>query len=365
MDFVNRTDVSAGWTMGFDRDGRELVIVVVKATFAIPSNGEEPSLAEEQAPLVAADQFTGEPGLSAPLYECDYAHRKPMCDVLVNGSAYAPRGKKASRVTVGMRVGPMVKSFVVVGDRVWRSGITGIRATEPQPFDVMSISYDNAFGGVDDSNAASGKTISFLDNPVGRGYSHFKDNIDGKALPNTEELDGRVTSPDGSYRPMALGPIGRHWRPRVQYAGTYDQSWVDNRAPFWPDDFDYRFFQSAPPDQQIPYPTGGEDVVLNNLTPAGHVAFRLPHRPVPVWFLPYRGKDTRVNAKIDSIVIEPDRARFAVGSRAVLPMRRSCFDVKQIIVGEMSEAWQRARKYGNKPYYRGLGELVQAKRRKH
>jgi len=84
---------------------------------------------------------------------------------------------------------------------------------------------------------------------------------------------------------------------------------------------------------------------------------------MPVWFLPYQGKDTRIDAVLDSILIEPDHERFMLGWRAVLPMRRSCFDLKQIIAGEMSEAWQRARKYGNKPYYRGLGELVRARRR--
>src|SRR5262245_61007286 len=111
MQFTNATKVEAGWTMGFDGDGRELLIVAIKATFTIPPAGEEPQLAETQLPLVQADQFTGDPGLSAPLYESDFAHRKPRCDVLLNGCAYAPQGKVANRVTVGLRVGPMAKSF--------------------------------------------------------------------------------------------------------------------------------------------------------------------------------------------------------------------------------------------------------------
>src|SRR5437899_5984311 len=122
MDFVNKTKMKAGWTMGFDRDGRELVIVAVKATFAIPQPGQEEKLAEEQAPLVEADVFTGEPGFSAPLYETDYAHRKPHCDVLLNGSAYAPGGKPTERTTVSLQIGSMTKSFDVVGNRVWQAG---------------------------------------------------------------------------------------------------------------------------------------------------------------------------------------------------------------------------------------------------
>ena len=84
MDFVNETKVEAGWTLGFEPDGRELLVVAIKATFKIPKFGDEPELAENQVPLTAADEFTGEPGYSATLYETDYAHRKPFCDVLLN-----------------------------------------------------------------------------------------------------------------------------------------------------------------------------------------------------------------------------------------------------------------------------------------
>jgi hypothetical protein len=362
MDFVNATTLAAGWTMGFDRDGRELVIVAIKATFTIPPDGEEPELTDAQTPLTEADVFTGEPGLSAALYETDYAQRKPLCDVLVNGSAYAPSEKVARQVQVGVRVGSIAKTFNVVGDRNWRTGVFGIRASEPTPFGVMPISYDNAFGGVDASGGDPTNVKTFLANPVGRGYADREAHIDGMPLPNTEEVGVSVVAPNGSYRPMALGPIGRSWPPRVEYAGTYDKNWLDEQAPFWPDDFDYRYFQAAPPDQQMAYPRGGEEVVLKNLTPDGYVTFRLPVVSMPVWFIPHQGKDTRLDGVIDTIVIEPDLGRFSITWRAVQPMRRSCFDMRQVIAGQMSEAWQRTRKYGNKPYYKGLAELVQARR---
>jgi len=350
--------------MGFDRDGRELVIVAIKATYRIPPDGREPRLAEEQVPLIEADRFTGEPGLSAPLYECDYAHRRPMCDVVLNGTAYAPRDTQALQVGVGLRVGAMTKSFRVIGNRVWRKGMFGITVTDPQPFDTMPISYDTAFGGVQRKKNDLDKVMTFLPNPVGRGYAQSKDDLDGRPLPNTEELNRPITDPGHTYRPMSLGPIGRNWPPRVQYVGTYDQDWLDNRAPFWPDDFDYRYFQSAPPDQQIPYPRGGEEVVLTNLAPEGDRSFRLPSVSMPVWFIPYQGSDSRIDAVIDTIVLEPDLGRFTLTWRASLAMRRSCFDIRQVIAGEMPLGWQRARKYGTKKHYRSLGELVAAKQRR-
>jgi hypothetical protein len=364
MDFVNETQLASGWTMGFARDGRELFIVVVKATFTIPAAGEEPALAEQQVPLVEADLFTGEPGLSAPRRETDYAHHKPKCDVLVNGTAYAPPGKKVRQLTVGVRVGPMAKTFSIVGNRQWYRGAFDIAASDPVAFERMPISYDNAFGGVDDSAGDPANVKTFLENPVGRGYWHFRERSDGRPLPNTEEINQQVRDPSGSYRPMSFGAIGRNWLPRVSHAGTYDDQWLNTRAPFWPDDFDYHYFQAAPPEQQIPYPTGGEEVILKNLTPEGHVEFRLPTNPMPIWFLPHRGADRRIDANVDTIVIEPDQQVFTLSWRAALSMRRSCFDIKQIIAGDMPEGWQRARKFGNKPYYKGLDELARARRRR-
>jgi hypothetical protein len=362
MDFVNKTKLKAGWTMGFDRDGRELVIVAVKATFKIPEPGQEPVLGEEQVPLTEADVFTGEPGFSAPLYESDYAHRKPKCDVLLNGSAYAPGGKPAQRVRVTLQVGPASKSFDVVGNRVWQAGLLYFAASNPEPFTVMPISYNNAFGGVDRSQEDPAKHRWYPLNHAGVGYHEYTSAkyMDGKPLPNTEEPGHPITNPKGKYRPMAFGPVGRSSQPRAKYAGTYDQKWIDEQAPFWPDDFDYRYFQAAPEDQQIPYPAGGEEVVLTNLTPQGVTRFRLPKMRIPVVVVPAEGRERQLGTMIDTVLIEPDKERFMLTWRATAPMKRSCFDIIQIIVGERLRIVRRARIVRLKKRYPNLAEMIKA-----
>ena len=62
MDFVNESGVEAGWTMGFERSGRELLVVTAKATFVIPHEPGPAPLATEQAKLTEADTFTDAPG---------------------------------------------------------------------------------------------------------------------------------------------------------------------------------------------------------------------------------------------------------------------------------------------------------------
>ena len=115
MNLLNTTGMTAGFTLGMRPDARESLVVVVKGTFTIPTDGGEPALQQTQEPLVMADVFTGEPGFSAPIYESDYAPSKPRCDVLLNGSAYAPKGRPVQQVSVAMRVGSVMKAFDVVG----------------------------------------------------------------------------------------------------------------------------------------------------------------------------------------------------------------------------------------------------------
>src|SRR4051812_43606833 len=117
MELVNFTTLPVGYTTGYQSDGRELLVVAVKATFTIPAPREDPKLSAEQAPLTETDEFSGDPGFSAPVHEIDFAVRKPRCDVLFNGSAYAPGGKPVERLTVALRVGAWTKSFDVVGNR--------------------------------------------------------------------------------------------------------------------------------------------------------------------------------------------------------------------------------------------------------
>src|SRR5207249_61674 len=206
MNLVNTTKMQAGYTMGIQPDGRELLVVVVKGTFIIPTDEkQEPKLAEEQVPLVMTDVFTGEPGFSAPLYENDFAPRKPRCDVLLNGSAYAPGGKPAERVPVTLQVGALTKSFNVVGNRAYKVGALYMAVGDVTPFTVMPISYNNAFGGVDRSAEDPAKHRWYLPNHAGVGF-HADTSakaMNDKPLPNTEEIGHAVNKPGGNYKPMA------------------------------------------------------------------------------------------------------------------------------------------------------------------
>jgi len=368
MNLINATKMAAGYTMGTQPDGRELLVVVVKGTFTIPRSGEEPRLAEKQVPLVMTDVFTGEPGFSAPLYEIDYAPRKPRCDVLLNGSAHAPGGKPAERVTVSLRVGSLRKSFDVVGNRVWTSGLLGFSPSKPEPFTAMPISYNNAFGGVDKTRDDEKQHHWYPTNHAGTGYYYHPSAkaVEGKPVCNTEETGKHVTRPDGDYRPMAFGPIGRAWKQRIALAGTYDQKWLDQKFPFLPDDFQDAYYQTAPADQQIDFPRGGEEIELVNLTRGGRTGFKLPTVGVPFEFYYRNGDPKKAEGVIDTLVVEPDSGRFMLSWRTCLPLRRNLHEIRTMVAGSLGDDLRAEQGLEDGPprkrRYKSLAELVAAYR---
>jgi hypothetical protein len=352
MELINATRMTAASNMGLEPSGRELLVVVVKGTFRFPLAGEPAShfaLHDEQLPLVMADTFTGEPGLSAPVHQVDFSPRKPRCDVLLLGQAHAPHGRPATRVDVGLHVGGWQKRFTAVGPRQWDCGLATLRASSPQPFVTQPISYDVAFGGVDAAHPDPAQHAAFMANPVGVGFhKHLrKDWVDGKPLPLTEEAGHSVSDPQGPYRPMSFGPVGRGWDPRFKFAGTYDDGWLDRHFPFLPPDFDEQYYQAAPLDQQLPLDSfggsGPTEVTLSNLTPEGVTRFAIPHLVAPIHVFPKRGPREDLTATLDTIVIEPEHRRFSLTWRAARPLRRNMHEIAQVLVGKKGREWWQAR----------------------
>ncbi len=360
MELDTKSPGGAAWTLGRDADGRERAVVVFKRALRLRGAGGA-AFAEPAPRLVYADEFEGEPGLSAPIREYDFAPVKHACDVLVEGPAVAPGGEPIRELTVGVKVGRVKKAFTVKGPRVWREGGAQMRVSPPEPFVEASISYGAAFGGVDRSSDDEVDHIAFTPNPVGRGFAPRTPmaRLDGEPMPNTEEAGVPIVSPRERYRPMALGPIGRAWPPRIDYAGTYDEHWLEHDFPFLPKDFDERYFQAAPLDQQTDHLRGGETVTLLGLTPDGRCEFTLPDLSLPISFFKKGGERIDKEMVCDTLVIIPKEEKIVVTQRASVPIKRDVFELTEAVIGRRSRAWERARALG-KTYRPGLGALAAA-----
>ena len=145
--------------------------------------------------------------------------------------------------------------------------------------------------------------------------------------------------------------MGRGWPGRIEYGGTYDDNWTKNIFPFLPPDFDERYFQSAPSDQQIDLPRGGEEVQLVNLTPQGRENFRLPKTALPITLFKNGEKAFQGDLPPDTVLFDPENRRFSLVWRLQQRIQRTILDFNECWVGPPTRGMLRARLTG-KPYIR-------------
>ncbi len=329
----NTTPFKTAFALFTDQEGVDTVYPIIKGTFDISS---ELKPSNSQLPLVEADEYTGEPGESSIVRAAEFAPMKPATDLLLTGHAYPPGGRPAQRVDVTLSVAGRVRTVRVVGDRTWKNGFFGPSISDPEPFEKIPLIYERAFGGTD-VIAKSGALAAHEQNPVGTGYLHPKGskNFEGAPLPNLEDPQHPIQRPKNSPPTACFGPVCASWLPRRQYAGTYDEKWQKERAPFLPDDFDPRFLNVAPESQVFsPYLSGGEEVTVINASPDGRLSFTLPLIEFNVTIV-IEGHDEQVEVNLDTVCIEPDdslltmiwRGRHSIDKK-MLKIEKAVFCIK-------------------------------------
>lgn len=305
---VNESPFAAQELFLADEEGRDLLAVVVKATYAIRP-GEPLELAEDQVPVDLTGTHYGDPAESSARFEPEVAFFKPATDVVLVGHAYPDR-LRARHVDVGFQVGPIKKAVRVFGDRRWISSMGFERVSEPASFERIPLQWERAFGGWDRTSGDPSEHRVEKRNPVGVG---FRDNVlgvrmEGTPLPNLEDPRVPIRNPADKPSPVGFGFTGPHWEPRVRYAGTYDEAWQKSRMPLLPEDFDRRFFNAAPPDQITPrYLRGDEPVGVANASPVPWLSLRLPGEPPPRVSVVQRGEhDLHLTPNLDTVILDTD-----------------------------------------------------------
>ncbi len=337
-------------TTVLDASGREHLVIVAKATWSIPRPGQRPRPLAPQ-PLSYADQFHGEPGLSPLRYGDDFARYKPRCDVIFDACARAPDGQPVTALAVRVQVGAMIKQIKVQGPRSWKKRLGAYDASPPAPFTQLPLHYGLAFGGTHPYADREGRKLAdtFLDNPEGIGWAgpHTPDAAADAPAPCLEDFDDPVLHPTGRHRALALSAIPRHWPQRIAHAGTYDETWHATQCPFLPEDFDERYYQCAPPDQQIDYPQGGEEVeLIHLLADQPGLRFRLPDLRNTVRVLRTDYSVENLPAVVDTLFFETEAARFSAVWRTSTPIRRRIQEFDTIAVGPVDPGWWQAKTLG-------------------
>lgn len=311
MQVENNTPFAADRYAVADRDGTDLLLVILKGTYLFDNHGEL-GIAADQCPIALVDQYTGEPGLSSITYASDFSINKTATDVAVLGHAYPVRPRDVS-VNAGIQVGPVEKLVKVFGDRTWSRSLGIARISSPEPFERIPLLFERAFGGSDKSHPDEKHHEYEARNPAGVGFRARKSKqaLEDMPLPNIEDPKSLISGPDDRPAPANLGFIGPSWQPRLSYAGTYDESWDSKRKPLLPEDFDNRFFNASHPDLVCQgFLKGNEEVNAIGVSPNGPISLTLPGiTPQCVVEDRSAGEHTLL-VRLDKVVLEPDERRL-------------------------------------------------------
>lgn len=326
---VNRTPYKVESTWGRDKEGVHEWIVAVKGTFDVKPDGSL-KLADEQLDPLLLPEYNGEDGVSSLRYDADLVASKPTTDVVLNGTAYAPKGRPSTNFLISARVDRIRKVIRVVGNRWWKQGLFGSKPSAVEPITELPIIYERAYGGYDQTDPDPKKQRMDPRNPVGCGVVAKSHHRLGQPLPNFEHPKGSLEKAG----PAGFGAIDSFWLPRRNFCGTYNKIWEQCRRPLLPEDWDPRSLLCSPTDQRPnTYLNGGERVELVNLTPSGVLLFTLPK--VYLTFTTRFGRRTEEHGgRLATVIIEPDHPRVIMVWLSSLSCRTDVDYLDETIVRE-------------------------------
>lgn len=284
--------------------------IIVKATFVLEPGHAKLAPPEAWEPIRTTDQFLKDNQHGVLFAPTDRIPYKRRVDVLLVGHAYAPDKQPVRSLIARIDVAEMSKSLEVYCDRGFRASDN--RLLEGPRFTKMALDWSRAAGG-------PGTT-----NPAGMRFDASPDAVGLVSVPNMQPPKTIVASRADTFSPIGFGPIAPTWPGRTQKL----QPFVERFSPtHWtehplPEDFDYEFFQSAPPDQQLRHLRSDEPLVLQNLHPThAPLVTRLPGVSPRAVVNRASGEREDVTFVADTLWIDTDRSICCVVWRGSIGLR--------------------------------------------
>jgi uncharacterized protein YjbI with pentapeptide repeats len=252
------------------------------------------------------------------LYPDDFADFKLRADVLLKATCHPPGGRAATECPVRFSVGAWSKTLRVFGRRVWTEKLVGHAISDPAPFAVMPLVWSNAFGGP-----------TLATNPVGKG-------VGTPELPTVEVPSALLRAKGDRPPPGSFGPVSSAWPQRAGKVGKeYGEAYRKKRAPFHAEDFDWTYFNAAPPDQQIDgYLRGDEELTFTNLHPeASSFSATLPGLRLRAVVKNVKGEIAGVRMVLDTLFADLEEGVLSLTWRGLTPVEEDDLqDVQTVLV---------------------------------
>ncbi len=289
------------------------------SVMALASMGAEPKLMADQELWQTVGEEIGASGVF------DMGVPKLVPEILASGYGYTHHQQDKTACAVRIRVADLEKSLCVSGDRYWLDG----RLTEPQPFEKMPLDWAHAYGGP-----------GVPENPAGIGaFDELVNGVHTRRAPNVEAVGARVRSRGQAVSPASFGPLPVDCPQRMALMGSkYGQDWLENQFPGFAEDMDWRFFNTALPDQRWParreLPPGAPYEIVNMHPEAPVMSGQLPG-----WLARCFVSFDKVGHQLQEVALRlttawffPHRERVALIWHGALPVREDdASDVRHIM----------------------------------
>lgn len=263
----------------------------------------------------------------------DTGHAKACGEFMLWGDACAPAGQSVQQMKVKVQVANVSKSLQVIGDRHW-NGRRFRSPSQPKPFSTLPLRFENAYGGDD-----------FADNPLGKGRAQ---NLDGLiSLPNLYAKGDSIKADHQAIKPACFAPLDVRWPQRQQFAGHYDQHWLQQIHPGFADDTQPEFFNAALKDQQLKgFIKPGSAIELQGLHPQySQWAFNVPNLTARVFAQLTSNRPNQLveaSTHIDTLWLFP---QLEMG----LVIHRGCIDVQDSLGLDVSHLMLAYERPGDTP----------------
>lgn len=200
--------------------------------------------------------------------DTDDVYTKGGVDVMVFGSAEAPKGKTITEGEVVININNKpIHRIKVFGERKWKSFLGSLSISQPEPFKEIPLTLNNAFGG---KSNWDGIEIPYPTNPYGKGYYQTKKEAIGNCLPNIEHFENRIKKWNSWVDPVGVASLSI-----LPYKAKLNLELNENKTNI--KKLNAKFFNSAFPELIIKTIKPEDLITINGVTETKDFSLVIPN----------------------------------------------------------------------------------------
>jgi hypothetical protein len=326
MELINRSNWHTGFVNTVIGPEDELMgAVLARPCYRLVNGGLAPLEAGEEHPFPVASE-----PLETPYGSLDSAQVfcRQDVDLIVCGRVHAPRREPREVVGLTLQVGDFAQRFLAWGDRRWCKRQGKWYAGKPEPFTSLPLDASRAYGGKALTELGE---FPFALNPEGRGFVPEGGDPSGVFLPNIEDSEHPIQTPEDRPEPCFLGPCGQQSFLRIQNGielGTDPSTGRPQITRLKPS-----LYNNAHPGLIVPsgQTVPGKKVRIDALSPEGAFCFVIPDHPMHL-HVQLQDRHHLFPFHLEEIIVFSDENKVSFGYRCAFRYKVEAMEKRAAVV---------------------------------